>query len=63
MVQVTRDDDPHILVRRLHAVKAGWPADASKMLLEDLTAVKELFGASFMTGDYPIGKIEIFEVQ
>jgi superfamily II DNA or RNA helicase len=39
--------------KRLAALKAAWPDNAKAMAADDLSVLRELFGANFLTAEYP----------
>jgi hypothetical protein len=56
----SREDDASVH-RRLAAVEHAWPVDTEKIQPADLSILRELFGASFLTSDYHITTLELTE--
>jgi hypothetical protein len=48
-------------IKRLKALKAAWPDKAETLHAEDLSILRELFGATFLTPAYPIKKATFLE--
>lgn len=49
-------------VARLKAIQVAWPDRAEILNAEDLSIVRELFGADFLTSSYYLSELEIVEV-
>lgn len=48
--------------RRIEALQQAWPAAAEAVTSEDLSILRELFGAEFLTGQYFLKQMERAEV-
>lgn len=46
---------------RLAAVSEAWPSNNAMLEDEDLSILRELFGATFLTPDYHLGQLELVE--
>lgn len=55
-------EDKNTSLARLHAVHSAWPNSPELMDNEDLSIVRELFGADFLTDRYYLRDLEVFEV-
>jgi superfamily II DNA or RNA helicase len=49
-------DEEEASIRRLVALKAAWPDKVDALPADDLSILRELFGANFLTAKYPIQK-------
>jgi hypothetical protein len=46
-------------VARLNALRAAWPDKPDLLSSEDLSILRELFGAKFLTPDYHLSSLDI----
>lgn len=54
----SREDEAKVNLR-LAAVENAWPTDAEKVQAEDLSILRELFGATFLTPQYHLTPLDI----
>lgn len=54
-------EDPALSRGRLAALAKAWPVSPERLTTEDLSILRELFGASFLTHDYHLDNLELFE--
>jgi hypothetical protein len=45
-------EDPTVVSRRFRSVIDAWPTDADKLAVEDVSILREMFGAEFLTDEY-----------
>lgn len=56
-------EDRSLTIKRLAAVRDAWPANAAALEAEDLSILRELFGATFLTGDYWLTTLEALDIE
>jgi superfamily II DNA or RNA helicase len=56
-------EDRRDTLRRYKAVQASWPADTAAIESDDLSIVRELFGAAFLTSDYTWTELDMEEIE
>jgi len=61
LVRPYRRESEETSLQRLHAVHAAWPANPDALSPEDLSIVRELFGAEFLTDRYPLQAAQFVE--
>jgi len=61
LVQANSREDEAMVNLRLDAVGNTWPEDAGKVESEDLSILRELFGAAFLTSQYHLDSLEIYK--
>jgi hypothetical protein len=59
LVQANSREDEAKVSQRLTAVENAWPADAAAVEAEDLSILRELFGANFLTPQYHLTTLDI----
>ena len=62
LVQPHAHEDRALTIKRFEAVKAAWPHDTGSLTPEDLSIVRELFGADFLTPNYYLRELDSTEV-
>jgi hypothetical protein len=61
LIQANSREDDAIVRTRLAAVEGAWPANVEKVEAADLSILRELFGAAFLTPTYHITILELTE--
>jgi superfamily II DNA or RNA helicase len=61
LIQANSREDDAIVRTRLAAVEGAWPVDVKKVEAADLSILRELFGAAFLTATYHITTLELTE--
>lgn len=62
VVKPHQHEDDGVTNRRIEALQQAWPAAAEAVTSEDLSILRELFGAEFLTGQYFLKQMERAEV-
>ena len=61
MVSPFAREEQEASVRRLRKIQAAWPHEAGQLDAEDISIVRELFGADFLTPEYRFQNAIFFE--
>lgn len=62
LVQANSREDEAVVHLRLAAIQNAWPADDGKLNSEDLSILRELFGAHFLTPKYHLATLDIYRI-
>ena len=62
LVKAYQSEDAEKAVARLKALQAAWPDNPDRLDSEDLSILRELFGAKFLTRDYYLPTLTLLEV-
>ena len=62
LVQPYAREDRALTIERFEKVKAAWPYNTGVLSSEDLSIVRELFGANFLTPNYLWTELDFTEV-
>ena len=61
LVRGDRREDPVKTASRIEKLREAWPTSADKMPDEDLSILRELFGAQLLTPEYHLSELDIYK--